>query len=454
MLEKFFNTRAISYQTLFASGDDIALSNLSATNINPDTAFQVNAVYSAVSLIADTVSTLPLDVFIRRDGARFPFRPKPDWVDRPDVDLPREAFYSQVITSLLLDGNAFIRVFSNRQGQIVNMMTLNPTKVEIDRASNGRLIFHVEGEDRPLTSDDIVFIPDLVRPGKVRGVNRVKALRENFGLSLALENFAATFFGQGTNMNGVIEYPHDLTAEQAKQLTDSFSSNHQGWKRGHKTGVLTGGASFKSTQMDPDKSQAIEARRFAVEDIARAFNVPPHLLAVPGTNSYASVEQTNLAWVTHGLRPIIQKIEGALSPLMARIPGGDGAFLRFNINGLLRADFQTRMSGYSTALQSGFMAINDVRRLEDLPPIDDDAATTVRVPLANVAIDESHVKAQSERVKMAQALVQVGYSPTEVLSALDLPDIGHTGLPSVQLQGVAQVDPEDPDAQYKDEVSE
>jgi len=245
MLEKFFNTRAISYQTLFASGDDIALGNLSATNINADTAFQVNAVYSAVSLIADTVSTLPVDVFIRRDGNRVPFRPKPDWVERPDVDLPREAFYSQVITSLLLDGNAFIRVFSNQQGRIVNMMTLNPTKVEIDRAPNGRLVFHVEGEDRPLTSDDIVFIPDLVRPGKVRGVNRVKALRENFGLSLALENFAATFFGQGTNMNGVIEYPHDLTAEQAKQLTDSFSSNHQGWKRGHKTGVLTGGASFK-----------------------------------------------------------------------------------------------------------------------------------------------------------------------------------------------------------------
>ncbi len=454
MLEKFFNTRAISYQTLFASGDDIALSNLSATNINPDTAFQVNAVYSAVSLIADTVSTLPSDVFIRRDGNRVPFRPKPDWVERPDVDLPREAFYSQVITSLLLDGNAFIRVFSNRQGRIVNMMTLNPTKVEIDRASNGRLIFHVEGEDRPLTSDDIVFIPDLVRPGKVRGVNRVKALRENFGLSLALENFAATFFGQGTNMNGVIEYPHDLTAEQAKQLTDSFSSNHQGWKRGHKTGVLTGGASFKSTQMDPDKSQAIEARRFAVEDIARAFNIPPHLLAVPGTNSYASVEQTNLAWITHGLRPIVQKIEGALSPLLARQAGAGDAFLRFNLDGLLRADFNTRMTGYSTGLQSGFLSINDVRRLEDLAPIDDEAAQTVRVPLANVAIDESHVKAQSERVKMAQALVQVGYQPADVLTAFGLPDIGHTGLPSVQLQGVAQVDPEDPDAQYKDEVSE
>jgi len=439
MLEKFFNTRAISYQTLFASGDDIALSNLSATNINPDTAFQVNAVYSAVSLIADTVSTLPVDTFIRRDGERNPFRPRPDWVDRPDVDLPREAFYSQVITSLLLDGNAFIRVFSNRQGRIVNMMTLNPTKVEIDRAANGRLVFHVEGEDRPLTSDEIVFIPDLVRPGKVRGVNRVKALRENFGLSLALENFAATFFGQGTNLNGVIEYPGDLTAEQAKQLTDSFSSNHQGWKRGHKTGVLTGGAQFKSTQMDPDKSQAIEARRFAVEDIARAFNVPPHLLAVPGTNSYASVEQTNLAWVTHGLRPIVSKIEGALTPLLARSPGGETAFIRFNLDGLLRADFSTRMSGYSTGLQAGFLTVNDVRRKEDLPNVQDDAANTVRVPLANVAIDESHVVAEGQKVSMAAQLVANGYQPASVLEALGLPEIGHTGLPSVQVQAPANV---------------
>lgn len=449
MLEKFFNTRAISHQTLFASGDDIALGNLSATNINADTAFQVNAVFSAVSLIADTVSTLPMDVFVRRDGARFPFRPKPDWVENPDVDLPRQAFYSQVITSLLLDGNAFIRVFSNPQGRIVNMMTLNPTTVEIDRGPNGRLVFRVEGEDRPLTSEEIVFIPDLVRPGKVRGVNRVKALRENIGLSLALEAFAATFFGQGTNMNGVIEYPHDLTAEQAKSLTDNFSSNHQGWKRGHKTGVLTGGASFKSTQMDPDKSQALEARRFAVEDIARAFNVPPHMLGIPGTSTYSSVEANGLQFIQHTLRPIVQKIEGALSPLMARTPGGENAFIKFNMDGLARADMSSRMSSYSVGLQAGFMTINDVRRLEDMRPVEDEAADTVRVPLANVAIDESHLRAQTERVRMAQALVTVGYNPAEVLAALDLPGITHTGLPTVQLQGVAQVDPENPETVYE-----
>ena len=131
MLERFFSKRAISFQNLFESGDALALGNLSSTHINQQTVFQVNAVYSAVSLISNTVSTLPVDVFTRRDGARFPFRPKPEWIDRPDMDIPRQAFYSQLITSLLLDGNAFVRVFANRQGRVVNLMVLNPTQVEV-----------------------------------------------------------------------------------------------------------------------------------------------------------------------------------------------------------------------------------------------------------------------------------------------------------------------------------
>lgn len=434
MLERLWQQRAISYQTLFASGDDIALGNLSSTNINADTAFQVNAVYSAVSLIADTISTLPVDVYVRRDGARYPFRPKPAWIDRPDVDLPREAFYSQVLTSLLLEGNAFIRIFSNPRGEIVSLMTLNPMEVEVTRSRAGDLRFQVEGEDRTLTSEEIVFIPDLLRPGKVRGVSRVKALRENFGLNLALQSFAATFFGQGTNMNGIIEYPGQLTAEQAQMLTESFSANHRGWRKGHKTGVLTGGATWKSVQSDPDRSQALEARRFAVEDIARAFGVPGSLMGIPGSMSYASVEQTNLAFITHTLRPLVAKLEGALTPLMARIPGGENAFVRFNLDGLARADLSTRMTAYSTGLQAGFLTVNDVRRLEDLRPVEDEAADTVRVPLANVSIDESHVAADAQKVTMAQQLITAGFQPSSVLQALGLPAIDHTGLPSVQVQ--------------------
>jgi len=452
VFDKFFEQRGVSYQSVFASGDDISFGTYSGTNINADTVYTVNAVFSAVNLISTTLATLPLDVFIRDDGTRKPFRPKPEWVGRPDVDLTKEAFYSAVFSSMLLEGNAFIRVFSNPRGEVVNLVVLNPTTVSVKRNGLGRLQFTVEGEDSPLSSEEIVFIPDLVKPGNVRGVARTDVLKESFGLTLALERYSQTFFGGGTTLQGVIEYPGALSAAQASDLRNGFDQSHRGWKKAHKTGVLTGGASFKPTQVDPEKSQAIEARRMAVEDVARAFNVPPHLLGLPGTNSFASVEMNNLAWVTHNLRPLASKVESAMSVLMNRYRGGSEAFLRFNLDGLLRADLQARTASYSTMLQAGAMSINEVRALEDMPPIMSEAASQPRVPLANVNIDDSNVKAQMERVKMVQSLVNSGFTPAQVLQVIGVPAMEHTGLPSVQLQGVAQVDPEDPDSAYKDEV--
>lgn len=451
MFERLFESRDITYQTLFATVGEVEFGNLSATNVTPDNVFQVNAVFSAVSLIADTISTLPIDVFFRSDGARLPFRPAPGWVYKPDVDLPKEAFYNSLIVSLLLDGNAFIRIFSNPRGEIVNMVVLNPTTVRIKRNGLGRLMFKVEGEERSLSSDEVLFIPDLVKPGEVRGVSRVEALKENFGLALAMEKFAATFFGQGTNLSGVIEVPGNITQEQSEQLRNGFDKAHAGWRRGHKTGVLSGGATWKQTQIDPEKSTIIESRNQAIADVARAFNVPPHLLGLPGTNSYASVEQTNLAWVTHSLRPIVQKIEGALTQLLSRTPGAQNAFVKFNLDGLLRADIQARTVAYSNGLQSGWLTINDVRRLEDLRPIVDDtgAADNVRVPLANINIDAADLVAQEKRVKMAQTLVIAGYDPAEALSAVGLDPIAHTGLPSTQLQPVNVVNESDPQAVYE-----
>jgi HK97 family phage portal protein len=449
VLNRLFEERAISFQTVFEAGDDLAFGNLSDTSIDSKNVFQINAVYSAVSLIADTISTLPLDCFIRIDGQRRAFRPKPEWVERPDIALPRTAFYNSVIVSLLLDGNAFIRVFGGRQNPVSNLVVLNPRTVTVKRNAQGRLIFEVEGENRPLSQDEMIFIPDVLRPGTIRGVSRVEALKENFGLALALEKFAATFFGQGTNLNGVIEFPGNLTAEQAENLRNGFDSKHKGWRRGHRTGILSGGATFKTTQVDPESSQSIEARRLAVEDVARAFNIPANMLNIPGTTTYASVEQNNLQFITHTLRPIVQKLEDAFSQLMSRYPGGETAFVKWNLDGLARADIQARTSAYSTMIQAGVMSINDVRRLEDMSDIDDPAANNVRVPLANINIEGADLVADEKRVRMAQVLVLSGYDPAEALVAVGLDPIAHTGLASTQLQPVAQVDPENPSAVYE-----
>lgn len=447
MLRNLFETRAINFQTLWGAGNEVELTNQSGTFINQDTVFKVNAVFSAISLISDTISTLPVDAYIRRDGARFAFRPKPSWVTKPDIDTTKEGFYGSMIVSLLLDGNAFIRVFRDEQGQVLNLVILNPSKVEIQRNGLGRVMFHYEGERSLLSTDEVLHIPDVVRPGHIRGTSRVDALKDNFGLAMALESYAARFFGQGVTMTGHIEFPGNLTPEQAKELSESFSARHGGFRKSHKVGILSAGAKFVSDQLDNDKSQFIDSRRMAVEDVARAFNIPPHLLGLPGTNTYASVEQNNIGFVTHTLRPIVSKMETGLSSLLSTLPGGENAFIKFSMDGLLRGDSTSRFAAYSTGIQAGYLTVNDIRRLEDLLPIE--GGNVLRVPLANINIDAADLVAEDKRVEMANKLIMSGFDPGEVLAAFDLPAIKHTGVPSVQLQPLINLNPDDPAAQYE-----
>ena len=438
MLRKLFEERAVSFQTIWGAGDFIDTQSLSGTVVNSDTAMQVNAVFSAVSLISDTLATLPIDAYIRREGARFPLRPRPMWVTKPNVDTTKEAFYGSMIVSLLLEGNAFVRIFRNRRGEIVNLVVLNPTDVMIKDMGPGRVMYQVRGEDKLVPADQMIFIPDVVKPGFIRGISRVEALKENFGLAQALENYASKFFGSGTQTSGVLEVPGNLTGEQAKMMQEAFDSRHRGWNKAHKTAIITGGAQYKPTNVPNDQAQFLDSRRMAVEDVARAFNVPPHLLGLPGTNTYASVEQNNIAFVTHTLRPIAQKIEGAFTNLLSQETGLEAAFIKISLDGLLRADINSRTQAYSTMLQAGVYSINDVRRFEDLRPVEDEAADNVRVPLANVNLEAADLTAMSQKVDMAQRLIQVGFDPESVMQNLDLPAIAHTGKDSVQLQPEAE----------------
>ena len=443
-----FSRRSISFQTLWGQGADIDFASQSGTYVSQDSVFKVNAIFSAVSLIADTIASLPVDAYIRLDGERRAFRPKPAWVTRPDIDLvSKEPFYNSVIISLLLDGNAFVRVFRNAQGRPVNLVVLNPLDVEVTRNGIGRVMYRLQSSDSLLDSEEILHLIDTLKPGHIRGTSRVDALKDNFGLAIALESYAARFFGQGVSMAGHIEFPSNLTPEQAKDLSDGFSARHGGFRKSHKVGVLSGGAKFVSTSIENDKAQFIDSRRMAVEDIARAFKIPPHLLGLPGTNTFSSVEQNNIAFVTHTLRPIIGILEAGFSTLLTSEPGGENAFIKFSIDGLLRGDANSRFSAYSQGLTSGWLTINDVRRLEDLPAVEGGEIT--RVPLQNININAADLVAEDRKVLMAQRLVNSGYNPAEVLAAMGLPPIEHTGVPPVMLQGIAQIEPEDPQSAYE-----
>ena len=444
MLGNLFEQRAVSFQTVWGAGEPWGLQSEAGVNVTTKKSFEIVAFFSAVSLISDTISTLPCGAYLRIGATRRPLNPRPMWLDQPDIDLStRAAFFQQVFSSLLVHGNSYTRVFRDAQGQVVNLVNLNPEKVEVERSKVGRKVYRYEGEGKLLTGDEVIHIVDLILPGELKGLSRVETLKQSLGLNIALSDYAARFFGTGASTAGVIEFPGNLTSEQAKQLADGFDARHRnGSRRAHKTGVLSGGAKFVSTQLDPETSQALESRKFAVEEIARAFNVPLHLLGVPGTASYASVEQNNLQFVSMTLRPLAEKVEAAFSRLL---PGD--AFIKFQFADLLRADLEARIRSYSVGAQSGFYSTNDIRRLEDLEPVEQ--GDQYRVPLANIALSDTAVITEEKRVAMVQQLVISGFDPSEALAAVGLPPIGHTGLPSTQLQAVAQIDPTDPNAVYE-----
>jgi HK97 family phage portal protein len=334
------------------------------------------------------------------------------------------------MTSLLLDGNAFIRLFKDAKGEILSMMVLNPLAVTLTRNSMGQKLYVYTGEEgKTLTTDDMLHIVgSILLPGELRGKSPIDTLKENIGLAISLEGFAARFFGQGTLTQGVIEYPGALTAEQAENLAKSFDRQHKGFRKAHKTGILSGGAVFKPTTIANDQAQMLDSRRLAVEDVARAYRVPTDMIGLNnGGQSYSSIEQKQIAFVTHTLRPYLAKLEDAFSTLLP-----DTAYLSFNTDDLLRGDYATRIEGYSKLLQNGVLSTNEVRRKENMRPID--GGDVVRVPLTNVNITAAGLTEDETKVDMAQKLIALGFVPEDVLMVLGLPKIGHTGLPTVQLQ--------------------
>lgn len=444
MLERLLartEERALSFQTIWGAGDTYALSTKAGTVVTQDTAMRIGTVYACVRLISDSISTLPVGPYRRFQGERLPVFPRPMWLDFPELDVTRVDHFQQVLVSLLVDGNAFVRIVRDDEG-IVGLIVLNPYHVTIHRDGLGRIYYRVH--DEILNPDQMLHIVDLRKPGQLRGESRIDLLKEQLGLAAALEEFAARFFGNGSTTQGIIEFPGALTKEQAKNLVDGFEQSHKGLRRAHRPGVLSSGAKFVKTGVNPNEAQMLESRQMSVEEIARIFRCPPSMLGVttPGAMSYASVEANQIHFVTHTLRPYIVKLEDAYSKLLP-----EGQFIKFSVDGLLRGDSQTRSNIYSQGIQAGWLSINDIHRLEDMAAVE--GGDVYRVPLANVDLSAANLVETDKRVQMAQRLVQSGFEPAAVLQAMGLPPITHTGVPSTQLQAIAQIDPTNPEAVYE-----
>jgi HK97 family phage portal protein len=338
--------------------------------INQQNATSIGAVYAAVKLYADTVASLPIGSFIREGGVRRPVT-RPIWYDRPIPANPNYTgfqFRHAVTSSLLLDGNAFILFLTDRLGDVVETRVLDPQKVEIKVDEQGVPLYTVSTEAGAFTvgPDKMVHIPLFATAGHQRGMSPVEHHRTTLGLASATQLFSAKFYENGAAPSAVIKVPGELTQDVADSLRSSFSRRHEGVEKMHKVAVLTGGADFQQMSAKISDLQLVETMHWGVESIARIYGVPLHLLQYPGGNtSYSSVEVISIEWLRLGLGPLIARIEAGLQRLIV----GNTTFVKFNLDGLLRPTTKERYDAYSVALNNGFLSLDEVRALEDRPPL-------------------------------------------------------------------------------------
>lgn len=335
---------------------------------------RLSAVFACLRLLSEAVSTLPLDTFHREDGARRPFRPRPTYLDFRAPQVSRIDYLSQVMLSLLTDGNAFVLTPRDGMGVTSNLHVLDPSMVTI-RFAGGRAEYVVSGVPEPLGPGEIMHIKGMTLPGQLRGVSPLEAARDVVDGGRKAQDFGTSFMANNAMPPGVIEMPDDPIGngrERARAVAEAWNESHGGTANAGKVGVLLGGASLKTIAIKPTDAEWLDSKRFGVSEIARFYGVPPHLIAdASNSTSWGSgLAEQNLAFGQFSLRPWIERIEDAHNRLLVS-DGLAKAFIKLNLDALLRASLADRYASYAIGIGNRFLHPNEARRFEDLEPLPD-----------------------------------------------------------------------------------
>lgn len=352
--------------------------------VNEHTAMQMTAVYSCVRILAETVACLPLHVYKYNDsGGREKYLKHTLYKllhDEPNPEMTSFTFRETLMSHLLLWGNAYAQIIRNARGEVIALYPLMPNKMTVDRDKNGRLFYLYQRniEDAPtlgkdslvyLEPSDVLHIPGLGFDGLV-GYSPIAMAKNAVGLSMATEEYGAKFFANGAAPGGVLEHPG--TIKDPQKVKESWNMAYQGSANSHRVAVLEEGMRYQPIGISPEQAQFLETRKFQINEIARIFRVPPHMLADLEKSSFSNIEQQSLEFVKYTLDPWIIRWEQAMCRSLLMESEKPEVFIKFNVDGLLRGDYASRMSGYAVGIQNGFFSPNDVRGLENMDLIPDE----------------------------------------------------------------------------------
>lgn len=282
-----------------------------------------------------------------------------------------------MMSHLLIYGNAYAQIIRDGAGQVLGLYPLLPDKMEVNRLENGKLVYYYSrySEENPnfrelgkiaLRQQDVLHIPGLGFDGLV-GYSPIAMAKNAVGMTLACEEYGASFFANGANPGGVLEHPGVL--KDPGKVRESWNSVYRGTNNAHKIAVLEEGMKYQQIGIPPEEAQFLETRKFQINEIARLYRIPPHMVGDLEKSSFSNIEQQSLEFVKYTLDPWVIRWEQSLQKALLLPEEKKAYFIKLNVDGLLRGDYQSRMNGYSTARQNGWMSANDIRELEDLNPI-------------------------------------------------------------------------------------
>lgn len=350
--------------------------------VNEMTAMQTTAVYACVRILAESIASLPLHVY-RYEGGGKVRAPEHGLFyllhDSPNDDMTSFVFRETLMTHLLLWGNAYAQIIRDGNGRVKELYPLSPNKMTIERDDNKRRWYiYTEGNDSnpnlPATQikfwrEEILHITGLGFDG-VQGYSPIAMARNAIGFTLACEEFGAAFFKNGARPSGILEHP-GLIKDPAR-LRESWQAAYGGSDNAGKVAILEEGMKYQQISIPPEDAQFLETRKFQIAEIARIFRVPPHLIGDLDRATFSNIENQSLEFVRYTLNPWVVRWEQALNKALLLPSEKGNYFMKFNVDGLMRGDYASRMQGYATARQNGWLSTNDIRELEDMNPVSDE----------------------------------------------------------------------------------
>ena len=343
-------------------------------------AMQMTAVYSCVRILSEAVAGLPLHLYkYTGSGGKAMALDHPLYHllhDEPNPEMSSFVFRETLMTHLLLWGNAYAQIIRNGKNEIVALYPLMPNKMSVDRDENGRLYYtYYRGSDEAikdkefavtLQPSDVLHIPGLGFDGLV-GYSPIAMAKNAIGMAIACEEYGAKFFANGAAPGGVLEHPG--TIKDPQRVRESWQSTFGGSGNANKIAVLEEGMKYTPIGISPEQAQFLETRKFQINEIARIFRVPPHMVGDLEKSSFSNIEQQSLEFVKYTLDPWVIRWEQSIQRSLLSRDEKAVYFVKFNLEGLLRGDYQSRMNGYAIGRQNGWMPANDIRELENLDRI-------------------------------------------------------------------------------------